>query len=81
MAFLSVYDPDKKRKPIDKLVGALERYYEKTGKIATVALTSQQDAEALGGAPVDVRPRGYIGRHIFYVGQDDDDTTDRGVWL
>jgi hypothetical protein len=84
MAFLGWYDPDKKKMVARKLLEALDRYHEKFGVPATLCLTSPTDAEALVSGDVGdikVEGRGYISRHIFYVGQDDDDTTDRGVWL
>lgn len=73
MAFTSMYDADKKRPARDKLIDTMERYAIKTGKQAVVALLSGEDAAAIPDPPIELRVRGYVQRHCYYVGQYEDD--------
>ena len=74
--FLGWYDPDKKRKPREKLTEAVERYQDKFGRLPKFCLTSPQDATDLAAPsrkypklPVEVHSRSYIARYTFYVGE------------
>ena len=71
--FLGWYDPDKQRAAIDKLTDAVERYVEKFGAAPAVCLTSAVDAAELAGkTDFPIRAVGFIGRHTFCVGVEDE---------
>lgn len=83
--FLGWYDPDKRRKAIDKLDAAVERYEEKFGVRPRVVVVGPTFAEALASARETERPqegglevRGmpvrvahYVPLHTLYVGEED----------
>lgn len=74
--FLGWYDPDKKTPARYKLEDALARYARKFGRPALTCITSPEDAaelEADKEAPtMPVRGAGFIPRHTFYVGSEDE---------
>jgi hypothetical protein len=82
--FLGWFDPDKKKPARAKLAAAIERYEQKFGRTPLYCLTSPQDASELaepsrkfpGELPVIVQARGYIGRFIFYIGEEGAETAE-----
>ncbi len=61
--------PAKKKSTMSKLQDAMARYEEKNGRPERFCLTSPQDAAELHDAPIEVVGRGYIARHVFYIGE------------
>jgi hypothetical protein len=76
------YDPDRKKPVRQKLADAVQRYEEKFGRTATYCLTHPLDAADLaeptrkhpGELPVMVEGKNYIGRWMFYVGEEGAET-------
>lgn len=71
LPFMAWYDPDKKYPITRKIADALERYEEKFGKEATLILMHPEHVEeARQATDIMIEGRAYIGRNLFYVGEE-----------
>lgn len=69
--FMGWFDPDKQKTPLDKLIGAVERYEDKYDETPTAALVNPADFAKLPEIEdVRVEPRPYVAVNVFYVGHD-----------
>ena len=69
--FMAWFDPDRKYPLKRKVVDAMYRYQQKFGKPPTLILTHPEHVEeARLATDILIEGRSYIGRNLFYVGEE-----------
>jgi hypothetical protein len=67
--FLLWYDSDRKKQSSAKIEEAVERFVEKYGRQPSVVLVNPNEPVDAAPLPVVVRPT--VGRHSFWVGDEE----------